>query len=56
MFQGIATMIGPPLAGLLYDSSKSYVMPFIFTGLTIAISGAMCFCIPCFKLKSKNEA
>ena len=55
MFQGIATMMGPPLAGLLYDSSKSYVLPFVFTGLTIAVSGAMCFLIPCFNLKSKTE-
>jgi len=47
MFQGIATAVGPPLAGKIYDGSKSYLMSFVFTGVTIALSGAMCFIIPC---------
>jgi cyanate permease len=54
MFQGISTAIGPPLAGKIHDSTKSYVMSFVFTGLTIAVSGAMCYLIPCFKSKPKN--
>ena len=55
MFQGMATAVGPPLAGLIYDSSKSYVMSFIFTGVTIAASGAMCFFIPCLKGYKSQE-
>ena len=54
MFQGIGTAIGPPLCGKLHDLSNSYVLPFIFTGLTITVSGAMCYVIPCFKLKSND--
>jgi cyanate permease len=46
MFRGMATAVGPPLAGKIYDSFKSYVMSFVFTGFTIAVSGAMCFLIP----------
>ena len=32
MFQGIAVMIGPPIAGLLYDISKSYASSCVFAG------------------------
>ena len=49
MFQGMATAVGPPLSGKIYDMTKSYVLSFMFTGVTIAVSGAMCFFIPCLK-------
>lgn len=49
VFQGGATAIGPPIVGVLYDIFSSYVFPFIFTGTMIAISGIMCFFIPCLK-------
>lgn len=55
MFQGLATAIGPPLCGLIYDMSKSYVLSFLFIGVTIGVSGAMCFLIPLIK-KNKNQA
>lgn len=46
LFQGIASFIGPPLAGWLYDITSSYNPGFILAGTTIAISGAMLFAIP----------
>lgn len=48
VFQGVATAIGPPIVGILYDIFDSYVFPFIFTGVMITLSGFMCFFIPCF--------
>ncbi len=54
MFEGFSTALGPPLAGSLYDISGSYVMSFLFTGMTIVISGAMCMFIPCIKGKNKQ--
>lgn len=46
LFQGIASFLGPPLAGWLYDITYSYNPGFILAGSTIAISGAMLFAIP----------
>jgi len=55
MFQGIAVALGPPLAGFLYHTSKSYVLSFAFGGSAIAISGAMCFFIPYIKCHKEND-
>ena len=52
MFQGIAIMIGPPIAGLLYDISKSYASSFVFAGLALVLSGVMCYFISCLKVKA----
>ena len=51
----MAVAVGPPLAGELFDLSKSYVLSFVFTGVTIALSGAMCFFIQCLKGYKKPE-
>ena len=45
-FSGVATLGGPPLAGSLYDMTKSYTIPFIVVGTCLAISGLMLFPIP----------
>ncbi|KAB0797474.1 hypothetical protein PPYR_08467 [Photinus pyralis] len=46
LFQGIASLIGPPIAGELYDSLASYDPGFYVSGVTIAISGLILFAIP----------
>jgi len=46
LFQGVATLGGPPLAGSLYDMTKSYTIPFVVVGTCLAISGLMLFPIP----------
>lgn len=46
LFQGIASFLGPPLAGWLYDITESYKPGFILAGSTIAVSGTMLFLIP----------
>lgn len=46
LFQGIASFMGPPMAGWLYDITLSYNPGFILAGSTIAISGVMLFTIP----------
>lgn len=46
LFQGIASFVGPPLAGWLYDITLSYNPGFILAGTTIAMSGIMLFAIP----------
>uniref|UniRef100_A0AC35U2J7 MFS domain-containing protein n=1 Tax=Rhabditophanes sp. KR3021 TaxID=114890 RepID=A0AC35U2J7_9BILA len=43
LFQGIATFVGPPLAGIIADATDSYNWAFFMCGTCIAISGAMLF-------------
>jgi MFS family permease len=46
LFQGVASFVGPPIAGALYDLTKSYTPGFIVAGVTIAFSGLILFLIP----------
>ncbi|XP_058445391.1 monocarboxylate transporter 5 [Malaya genurostris] len=46
LFQGIASFLGPPLAGWLYDLTLSYNPGFILAGSVIALSGVILFSIP----------
>lgn len=46
LFQGIASFIGPPFAGTLYDFTASYTPGFVLAGVTIAVSGVVLFAIP----------
>lgn len=46
LFQGVASLIGPPIAGMLYDGLKSYDPGFYVAGSMIAVSGIMLFRIP----------
>lgn len=46
LFQGIATFVGPPIVGALYDLSNSYTPGFVFAGVMIALSGKILFFIP----------
>jgi len=46
LFQGVATLGGPPLAGSLYDMTKSYTIPFLVVGACLGFSGLMLFPIP----------
>lgn len=59
MFQGIATLIGPPIAGWLYDGTGSYDVSFIVAGVVVAISGLMLYFIPlvrrCLRERTSEE-
>lgn len=46
LFQGLASFIGPPIVGFLYDQTLSYAPGFFFAGTMIALSGFMFFFIP----------
>merc|ERR1711976_956636 len=49
LFQGVATLIGPPIVGVMFDQTKSYNSGFILMGAMIALSGLMLYPIPCIK-------
>ncbi|XP_015176547.1 PREDICTED: monocarboxylate transporter 12 [Polistes dominula] len=46
LFQGFASLLGPPIAGWLYDGLGSYDPGFYTAGSMIAISGLILFLIP----------
>ncbi|KAK9709453.1 Major Facilitator Superfamily [Popillia japonica] len=46
LFQGIASFIGPPIGGELYDIFESFDPAFYLAGATIAASGLILFAIP----------
>lgn len=41
MFQGIASLVGIPLSGILKEFTRSYDTPFYFAGSVILISAIM---------------
>ncbi|KAK8379905.1 hypothetical protein O3P69_019725 [Scylla paramamosain] len=47
LFQGIASLIGPPICASLFDMTLSYDYTFLLAGGMIAVSGLMLFFIPC---------
>merc|ERR1719427_1313776 len=49
LFQGVATFIGPPIVGAMFDSFASYNPGFLVMGLMITLSGAMLYPIPWIK-------
>ncbi|KAF6198866.1 hypothetical protein GE061_006889 [Apolygus lucorum] len=53
LVQGIANLIGPPLAGWLYDVTGKYNLPFYLGGIFIAMSGILLVIHPLFETKEK---
>nr|XP_027225384.1 monocarboxylate transporter 12-like [Penaeus vannamei] len=57
MFQGIASVLGPPMCGALFDLTGSYDYSFLLAGSMIAVSGLMLFFIPCiWRIQAKKLA
>lgn len=46
LFQGIASFVGPPIVGALFDQTNSYGPGFLFAGSMILISGLMLLGVP----------
>ncbi|XP_045448809.1 uncharacterized protein LOC123657277 [Melitaea cinxia] len=55
LMQGLANLIGPPLAGWVYDMTDSYDLSFYLSGVFIGISGIILFILPiCSGIKKYN--
>lgn len=55
LFQGIASLIGAPFAGWLYDTLQSYAPGFYLGGGAISISGLILFIIPMIERRNKKR-
>merc|ERR1711971_1531513 len=49
LFQGVATFIGPPVVGAMFDAYKSCNPGFLVMGLMTAASGALLYAFPWIK-------
>ncbi|CAH1108313.1 unnamed protein product [Psylliodes chrysocephalus] len=55
LFRGAASLVGSPIAGTLYDMTKSYNIPFFVGGALFALSGLISATAPLFKKKDKTD-
>ena len=55
LFQGVATFIGPPVVGAIFDQSGSYNGGFILMGGMISLSGLMLYPIPCIQNRLRRK-
>lgn len=56
LFQGIAATIGNPIAGALYEATKSYDSAFYFAGTLITLSAILCYPIRIVNRWEKQRA
>ncbi|XP_077300586.1 monocarboxylate transporter 9-like [Arctopsyche grandis] len=56
LVQGVANLIGPPLAGWIYDITGTYELSFYLAGLFIALSGLLLFILPVTKRLKRYRA
>lgn len=49
----VGTLIGPPITGLLFDSTGSYTLPILVAGLTLAVGALFSLMLP---VPSRSEA
>ncbi|CAG9823096.1 unnamed protein product, partial [Phaedon cochleariae] len=52
LFRGFAAFVGSPAAGMIYDATASYDVPFYVAGGLFAVAAIVSFSVPCFVKKS----
>ncbi|TMS37077.1 hypothetical protein L596_004090 [Steinernema carpocapsae] len=53
--RGIASLLGTPIAGIVYDVTKSYDASFVFAGILIVLSGLTSCAIPFVHRHQRNQ-
>lgn len=56
LVQGIANLVGPPLAGWITDLTGNYDLAFYISGFFIAVSGGLMFILPVHGRVKKYQA
>ncbi|KAI0240503.1 Monocarboxylate transporter 12 [Lamellibrachia satsuma] len=55
-FKGMASFVGAPIAGWIYDMTDSYDIPFVITRAVVTFGGFIQYCIPCArKLRDRRR-
>lgn len=49
LFRGFAAFLGSPLAGIMYDMTNSYDLPFYMSSAMFACSATSSLLVPCVK-------
>ncbi|KAI8480514.1 hypothetical protein Bbelb_417500 [Branchiostoma belcheri] len=55
VFEGAAFLLGPPIAGWLYDATGNYDMSFYAAGIFIFLSAVVLFLIPCSTTRGSSS-
>lgn len=55
LVQGIGSLIGPPIAGLVYDITERWDVAFYFAGVLIVLAGVCAWVIGDLKPSSDDE-
>ncbi|KAL4707485.1 hypothetical protein ACJJTC_000237 [Scirpophaga incertulas] len=55
LIQGVANLIGPPLAGWVFDVTGSYDLSFYLAGVFIALSGVILAALPLYRRLTKKS-
>lgn len=42
LFQGIASIVGSPISGSIFDATGSYTVPFVISGCLMGVAGLIC--------------
>ncbi|XP_064627778.1 monocarboxylate transporter 2-like [Lineus longissimus] len=53
--QGVANLVGPPIAGLLYDLTQSYLTTFLCAAGFIILSGVLLFIVAAIQFRSNRR-
>ncbi|GFU52572.1 monocarboxylate transporter 13 [Nephila pilipes] len=56
LFRGGSCMLGPPIAGSIYDMTGSYDLPFFIAGVLLVVSAMISFLVPVAARLSKDKA
>lgn len=56
LFQGLAAVVGTPIAGALYESTKSFDYSFYFAGTLITLSAVLCYPLKIINRWEKKRA
>lgn len=55
LFRGAAAIVGSPLAGIVYDATQTYTIPFLMAAFLFLLSTITSFMAPCMKSCVKSD-
>uniref|UniRef100_A0A1B6DMD7 Major facilitator superfamily (MFS) profile domain-containing protein n=1 Tax=Clastoptera arizonana TaxID=38151 RepID=A0A1B6DMD7_9HEMI len=54
LFRGVASLVGSPIAGMVYDATGTYTYPFYMAGIFFLVSAVLSFAVPFYKRSHTN--